>query len=69
MNPLAQLDQLNLDPAAKTEVAALIQSLLEQDAKTIQVKEVKIAALTHELAYYNRIRFSTKSEALSPGCI
>jgi transposase len=69
MNPLTKLDQLNLEPAAKTEVAALIQSLIEQaelDAKTIQTKDVKIAALTHELAYYKRIRFSTKSEALAP---
>lgn len=69
MNPLAKLDQLNLEPAAKTEVAALIQALIEQaerDAKTIQSKDVKIAALTHELAYYKRIRFSTKSEALAP---
>ncbi len=69
MNPLTKLDQLNLEPAAKIEVAALIQSLLEQaerDAKAIQTKDVKIAALTHELAYYKRIRFSTKSEALAP---
>jgi len=69
MNPLAELDQLNLEPAAKTQVAALIQSLMEQqerDAKLIQAKDVKIAALTHELAYYKRIRFSTKSEALAP---
>ncbi len=65
MNSLSKLDQLNLDPAAKTEVAALIQSLIEQaerDAKIIQAKgaiinakDVKIAALTHELAYYKRI--------------
>ncbi len=69
MNPLAKLDQLNLEPSAKTEVAALIQALIEQaerDAKAIQSKDVKIAALTHELAYYKRIRFSTKSEALAP---
>ena len=69
MNPLAKLDQLNLEPAAKTEVAALIQSLMEQqarDAKLIQAKDIKIAALTHELAYYKRIRFSTKSEAWAP---
>jgi len=69
MNPLAKLEQLNLEPAAKTEVAALIQSLIEQaerDAKIIQAKEVKIEALTYELAYYKRIRFSTKSEALAP---
>ena len=69
MNPLAELDQLNLEPTAKTEVAALIQLLIEQaerDAKIIQAKDVEIAALTHELAYYKRIRFSTKSEALAP---
>jgi transposase len=69
MNPLARLDQLNLAPSAKTEVAALIQALIEQaerDAKAIQTKDIKIAALTHELAYYKRIRFSTKSESLAP---
>jgi len=83
MNPLAELDQLNLEPAAKTHVAAMIQALLEQaalNAQTIadqqrllqtkdvslQAKDVKIAALTHELAYYKRIRFSSKSEALTP---
>jgi len=83
MNLLAELDQLNLEPAAKTQVAAMLQALVEQaaqDAQTIanqqqllqtkdaslQAKEVKIAALTHELAYYKRIRFSTQSEALAP---
>ena len=61
MNPLAELDQLNLEPTTKTEVAALIQSLVEQverDAKLIQAKDIKIGALTDELAYYKRIRFS-----------
>jgi transposase len=76
MNPLAKLDQLNLEPSAKTEVAALIQALIEQaerDARliqskdaAIQAKDVKIDALTHELAYYKRIRFSRKNEALAP---
>ncbi len=69
MNPLAELDQLNLEPTAKTEVAALVQALLEQverDAKAIQAKDLKIEALTYELAYYKRIRFSAKSEALAP---
>ncbi|WP_404357139.1 IS66 family transposase [Methylotuvimicrobium sp. KM1] len=76
MNPLAELDQLNLEPAAKNQVAALLQALLDQaaqDAKTIEAKEadiqakdLKIGALTYELAYYKRIRFSTKSEALAP---
>lgn len=69
MNPVAELDQLSLEPSAKTQVAQLIQSLMEQqarDAKLIHTKDVKIAALTHELAYYKRIRFSRKSEALAP---
>ena len=67
MNPLAELDQLNLEPAAKIQVATMLQALLDQtarDAELIQTKDVKIAALTHELAYYKRIRFSTQSEAL-----
>jgi transposase len=69
MNPLAKLEQLNLEPTAKTEVAALIQSLIEQadrDAKSIQAKDIKIGALTYELAYYKRIRFSRKNESLAP---
>ena len=69
MNPLAKLDHLNLNPAAKSEVAALIQSLLDQcerDAKTIKAKDFKIEALTHELAHIRRIRYGVKSETLSP---
>lgn len=69
MNPLAELDQLNLEPAAKTQVAALLQALLDQtaqDAKTRQAKDAKISALTSELAYYKRIRFSRKNETLAP---
>lgn len=69
MNPLAQLDQLNLPASAKTDVTALIQGLMDQaakDALIIQAKDFKIAALTHELAYYKRIRFSPKNEALAP---
>lgn len=55
MNPLAKLDQLNLEPTAKTEVAAMLQALIDQaaqDAKAIQTKDIKIGALTRELAYY-----------------
>jgi len=69
MNPLADLDRLDLDPAAKNQVAAMIQVLLEQaerDAKTIQTKDFKIEALAHELAHLRRIRFGVKSETLSP---
>jgi len=79
MNPLAELDQLNLEPAAKTHVAAMIQALVEQaaqDAQTIADQQhllqskatslqAKVAALTHELAYYRRIRFSNKAEKCS----
>lgn len=75
MNLLAQLDQLNLDTATKTQVAALMQTLIDQterDALLLQskdaeihTKELKISALTHEIAYYKRIRYSFKSEAFS----
>jgi transposase len=76
MNPLAQIDRLNLDPTAKTQVAAVVQTLLEQakqDAAALQAKDAeiqfkdqKIQALTHELAHIRRIRYGVKSEALSP---
>jgi len=69
MEPLAELDNLDLDPVAKSQVAALFQTLLAQagrDAKTIQAKDLKIEALTHELAHIRRIRFGVKSETLSP---
>jgi len=69
MNPLAELDSLDLDPVAKSQVAAMFQTLLaqvERDAKTIQAKDLKIETLTHELAHIRRIRFGVKSETLSP---
>lgn len=73
MESLADLDHLDLNPTAKTQVAALIQSLLDQAERDtallqslIKAKDLKIEALTHEVAYYRRIRFSVKSETLSP---
>jgi len=83
MNPLAKLDQLNLDSATKTEVAAMIRALLDQAERdavqlhaqaaeihakeaALSVKDFKIEALTYELAYYKRIRFSHKNESLTP---
>jgi hypothetical protein len=77
MKSLDKLDPLDLDSATKIQVAAIVRSLLEQverDAQSlsvkdaqIQAKDVKIEALTHELAYLRRIRFGVKSEAmLSP---
>lgn len=60
MKTLAELDHLNLDPATQTQVAAVIQALLDQtqqDAIALQTKdaelqrkELKIQALTYELA-------------------
>jgi len=69
MDELAQLDQLNLDPAAKTQLAATIQSLLERakkDAAALHAKDLKIQSLTLELAHLRRIRYGVKSEALPP---
>jgi hypothetical protein len=45
MNSLAELDHLDLNPAAKGQVAALVQSLLDQverDAKLLHLKEAEI---------------------------
>jgi len=73
MDHLAQLDQLNLDSAAKDQLAATIQSLLEQSKKEAEkhaaivlAKDLKIQALTLELAHLRRIRYGVKSEALAP---
>lgn len=79
MDALSELDRFNLDPAVRSQLSALMSSLvqqnsaqlaeknslLEQSAKIIAEKDTKIAALTHELAYYKRIRFGQKTEALA----
>ena len=72
MKILDQLDELNLDAAAKTQVAALVQALLDQvkmEAEKceldIQAKDLKIQALILELAHLRRFRYGVKSEALS----
>jgi len=68
MKILSQLDELNLDAAAKTQVAALVQSLLDQvkkDAENLQAKDLKIQALILELAHLRRLRYGVKTEALS----
>jgi len=76
MKSLAELEHLNLDPAAKQQVAAMVQALLDQvdrDAQllrlkdsAIQAKDIKIQALTYENAYYRRMRYGVKSESFSP---
>ncbi len=68
MKILDQLDELNLDSAAQTQVAALVQALLDQvkkDAETLQAKDLKIQALILELAHLRRLRYGVKNEALS----
>ena len=75
MKSLEELDHLTLDPAAKKQVAAMLQALhnqVQRDAillqtkdAAIQAKDFKIEALTHEIAYYRRIRYGVKSEAFS----
>ena len=72
MKILDQLDELNLDAAAKTQVAALVQTLLDQVKKEaekyetdIQAKDLKIQALILELAHLRRLRYGVKNEAFS----
>ena len=75
MKSLEELEHLNLNPAAKKQVAAMLQALHDQVQRdavllqtkdaTIQAKDFKIEALTHEIAYYRRIRYGVKSEAFS----
>jgi len=69
MKAFAELEHWNPDTATKAGMAVMIQKLLDQtgrDAKTIQAKDLKIEALTHELAQLRRIRFGAKSEILPP---
>jgi transposase len=75
MDALTELDRLTLDPELKAQVSALMGSLTEAlqqangqlaaKAAEIVEKDTKIAALTHELAYYKRIRFGQKTETLA----
>ena len=78
MDALSELDRFNLDPAVRSQLSALMSSLvqqnsaqlaeknslLEQSAKIIAEKDTKIAALTHELAYYKRIPFRPENRSL-----
>ena len=76
MNLLAELDQFDLDSATKNQVVVLIHALLDQAANQateqlqakdalIKTKDIKIEALTFELAHLRRIRFGVKNEALT----
>ena len=65
MKSLAQLDQLNLDADTKQQVTGIVQALLDQAQREIHAQELKIQALTMELAHLRRIRFGKKNESLS----
>ncbi|MES2683858.1 MAG: IS66 family transposase [Pseudomonadota bacterium] len=68
MELLKELADLNLAPAALAQVRALFeqqQSKLQRHESVMAEQAFKITALTHELAYYKRIRFGKASEALA----
>lgn len=58
-----------LDDLARTDIdptmLAQVRALFEQQQAKLAEKDFKITALTHELAYYRRIRFGKASEALA----
>ena len=65
----AEQDRLNTDSELPEWVAGTVQKLLDkarQDAATIKAANLKIQALTLELAHHRRLRFGHKNEALSP---
>ncbi|MDP1559655.1 MAG: transposase, partial [Nitrosomonas sp.] len=55
----------DVDADTKTQVTGLVQMLLEQSQKEIHFQQLKIQALTMELAYLRRVQFGKKSESLS----
>ncbi|OIQ79865.1 transposase IS66 family protein [mine drainage metagenome] len=72
MDLAAELARFNPDPALAEWIGKLLEKA-ESDAASIhqanlKIKrdELKIQALTFELAYYKRIRFVSKSEQFSP---
>jgi len=65
MDAIAELDRFSIDPAVKAQLSALMSTLIQQNHEQLAEKDIKIAALTHELAYYKRIHFGQKTEALA----
>jgi transposase len=65
----AELNRMNTASELPEWVAGTVQKLLDQarqDAATIKAANLKIQALTLELAHHRRLRFGHKNEALSP---
>lgn len=72
MDFTAQLDRLNLAPAVKAALEQAVQAQLaalqeqaKRDAERLKARDLKIQALTLELAQLRRLRYGAKSEALS----
>lgn len=72
MDLTESLAALKLDTVTQNQVAGLFQSLLDQHQANLQSKDaelyardLKIQALTLELAHLRRIRYGAKNEALS----
>lgn len=61
MKLLDDLARTDIDPA----MLAQLRALFEQQQAALAEKDFNIPALTHELAYYRRIRFGKASEALA----
>jgi len=72
MDLVAELARFNPDPALMASLSAtLLQAQKDADQITrqraeIHTKDIKIQALTLELAHHKRMRFANKSEAFSP---
>ena len=64
MDLAAELAQFKPEPALAEWLGKLLEKA-QNDALKIQQADLKIQALTFELAYYKRIRFANKSEAFS----
>jgi transposase len=65
MDLAAELARFNPDPALAEWVGRLLEQT-RKDAVEIRLKDLKIQALTLELARHKRILFSHKSEAFTP---
>lgn len=67
MDLLNELARTDIDPALLAQVRVLVEQqqadLARRDALLVE-KDFKTTALTHELAYYRRVRFGKASEAL-----
>ena len=68
MNLAHEIAQFNPEKTSSESLTALLAKWVEQakkDAEQIKKDAGKIAALTYELAWYKRLKFAAKSEAMS----